>query len=719
GTSMGSIIGGLYALGYSADQLDSIIRSVNWDLVLSNSIPFNYIAYEEKGYYARYLAEFELANGKLQLPSGLIEGQVLGDNLTRFTWPSNKYTDFDEFPIPFRCVATDVSTGKPIVFKEGSLAKAIRASMAIPTAFTAVDLDTTLAVDGGVVDNFPVEEVINMGADIVIGVSVGDGLKSAYDLEGMSQILFQVSMLPSLTRMETLIEQCGIYIRPDLKDNSTASFGKYAEILDLGYAAGDAHRSDFRKLADSLGLTAKPVQGLKITDVRYKVGEIVVKGQDQSHSKLILSKLGIKVGDLISYNNLEKGIESVFGTTHFAKVASELEPVEGTDMYRLTLIVREKESTLMKAAFHYDNVFSAGIVLNLTFRELLGKSSRTILLGDISKNPKMRVDYLKYIGKKQNLALHATYDYSSEQIPNYNKGKLEDIEVSYENQLALGFITTQSLGHSFYVGGLYRLLNQKFKFNNITPEGLKNGQFNVASLDLNYQSNTLNDRNYPTFGKEIAVLGRFSFYNDYQVKYDKGVDVIYIPLDLFGTIIEWPLTEEDFNNLIIDPFTPDRYGTLSVRYRQFINVSPYFQLIPLISSGITISESPEGSLFYNYRIGGFQRVKYDDVPFVGLNTYEADYDNFFIGGLFLQNVILKNFFLKYGANLLLPHDHVPVNDLKSLGTKQFTDEAMLGYGAELTYKSFLGPVNLGLGNNTVDGRFRFYLSIGFSLNYSD
>lgn len=113
----------------------------------------------QKEYYSRYLFEFPFEKGKLKLPSGMIEGQTLSEVLSRYTWPAKNYKSFDEFPIPFRCVATDVSTGKPIIFKDGSLAKALRSSMAIPTAFTAVDLDSTLVVDGGVVNNFPVEEL--------------------------------------------------------------------------------------------------------------------------------------------------------------------------------------------------------------------------------------------------------------------------------------------------------------------------------------------------------------------------------------------------------------------------------------------------------------------------------------------------------------------------------------------------------------------------------
>ena len=259
GTSMGSIIGGLYSLGYNADQLDSIIRQIDWDLVLSNNIPYNYISFEEKQYYTRYLVSLSFKDGKLALPSGMIEGQMLGQVLNRYTWPAMKYDNFDEFPIPFRCVATDVSTAEPIIFKDGSLAEALRASMAIPTVFTAADLDSTLAVDGGVLDNFPVDVVKRMGADYVIGVNVSDeGLEKAKDIGSMTGILMQVAMFPSLKKVKSDIKKCDIYIKPDLKDYSTGSFSSYAEILELGYVAGEKARPKFHELAQEIGAHSQP-----------------------------------------------------------------------------------------------------------------------------------------------------------------------------------------------------------------------------------------------------------------------------------------------------------------------------------------------------------------------------------------------------------------------------------------------------------------------------
>ncbi|HPE55486.1 MAG TPA: patatin-like phospholipase family protein [Bacteroidales bacterium] len=719
GTSMGSIIGGLYALGYSADQLDSIIRSVNWDLVLSNNIPLNYIAYEEKEYYNRSIFEFQIEKGGLKLPSGLIDGQMLSENLTRFTWPAVKYDSFDDFPIPFRCIATDVSTGLPIVFKDGSLAKAIRSSMAIPTAFTAIDLDSTMVVDGGVVENFPVDEIIEMGADIIIGVSVGDGMKSAYDLSGMTDILFQVSMIPSLSKMDGQIEKCDIYIRPDLLTYSTGSFGNYEEILDLGYAAGELYRESFREIFEKYQFEPFVVKPLKVDHLHYNIVELDVKGNKRVKKELILSKLGIELGQDVYQGDIENGVREIFGTTNFSKVTYELTRLNEYDDYRLTIFTYEKNPATIKGSVHYDNVFSAGIVLNTTLRNIIGKSSRTIVTGDISDNPKFRLDYLKYMGFKQKFALNARYNFLNRKIPYYVEGALNDVTVSYLNSFSLGFITTQSLHHSLYAGATYEINNQKSKFNYIVPEGIKKGNFDFLRAELLYTINSANDRNYPTNGKELIIRGQTFLKSDYYLKFEKGVDTVFLQVDAGNQIYKIPFSEKDINDLIIKPATPGVYGQAEVRYKQYIPLNPATQIVPQASAGVTLSND-SSAIFSNFIIGGLQRINQSDITFMGLNYAEVDFENYIKGGLFLQNILLKNFYLKYGANILMHHEHVAIDQLEKIDLNNMINKnTVLGYGAEITMKSFLGPISLAVSRNSLDRHYRIYFAIGFSFNYTD
>ncbi len=718
GTSMGSIIGGLYALGYSADQLDTIVRSVNWDLVLSNSIPFEYIAYEEKEYYNRYLFEFPFVKGKLKLPSGMIEGQSLGEVLTRYTWPAKKYSTFDEFPIPFRCIATDVSTGKQIVFKDGSLSKALRSSMAIPTAFTAVDLDTTLAVDGGVVNNFPVEELFKMGADYVIGVAVSEGFQPAHEIENMASILMQVAMIPSSERIIKQKELCNIYIAPDLQGYSTASFGNYKEILDLGYKAGEDYRPVFHHLADSIGRNTEPFIPISLKPDSIVISSIHVKGNKLVTENLILSKLDIKPGHKVSRKDIETGIQRIFGTVNFKKVDYYLKPLDEDNHFELIVNTIESSPIILKGAVHYDNIFGIGIIANATLRNILGKSSRAIVLADFAENPKFKLDYLKYLGHKQHFAANFYYSFLNEQIPTYKNGQVNDVEVTRDQNFALGFMTTQSLKGSQYLGIGYQNLKQRVKYYDVIPEGINYGSFNFVKADFQHITNTLDNRNYPVKGKELFVNAHLYFANDYSISYDKGVDTISFPL-IEGSDVTIPLTEDEVNEYIVKPKTPGLYGTLQFGYKQLFHATDKFQIIPFASLGITIT-ADSLAVYNNFRIGGQQRVHYTDQNFIGLNYLEKDYPNYGVAGLVFQNVLFKKLFLKYGANLLLPYDAISVKNLDEFDfEKLFNENSMVGYGIEATLKSIIGPVSLGVSRNTRDNYFRYYFAVGFSFNYSD
>jgi NTE family protein len=712
GTSMGSIIGGLYSIGYTADQLDTIVRSINWDLVLSNNIQLNFISYEEKEFYNRYLLEFPVENWKLKLPSGMIEGQTLNEVLNHYTWPSNKYRSFDEFPIPFRCVATDVSTGKPIIFKDGSLAEAIRASMAIPTAFTAVDLDSTLAVDGGVVNNFPVEELFVMGADVIIGVNVGDGLIPAKKLEGMTDILFQVSMFKSLERLEEQKAKCNIYIRPELKEYGTASFSNYTEILKLGYISGEKNRPEFKALKEKYGLKEKNHKEISFTPEPIKISSVTITGNKWSSAKLVSNKLGIEENEEYSQGDIEEGIRRIFGINIFKKVNHYIRKEKKSDNYLLQIDLVEKPRILFKTALHHDNTFSTGITLNITLRDYLIKSSRFIIAGDVSKNPKFRFDYLQYIGSEQSKAFNFRYNFLKEQIPTYNEGQLEDVDITSEHNFNVGFLTTQQLEKCYFIGGGLKLLTQKFKFENVIPAEIKNGDFNNFKFETAYFINTMNDRNYPTRGKDLSFHGDLYLHSFYKIRFEKDVDSLN-----FGTTEFF--TEEEFNNEVVDPLTPGIYGLIQFRYASYLPLRPKNQLIPYFAAGLTLAGDDEG-VFDEFRIGGHQMVKSTDIRCLGLNYDEYDYDNFLLTGIHFQQILLNSLFLNVGADFLLPYEYISLKNLDTFdfGTA-FNEYSMLGYGAKLTYKSFIGPISGGVSRNTRDSYWRFYFALGFSFNYSD
>ena len=209
---MGSIIGGLYAIGYSADEIKQITLEADWDQLLSNKSSLDEVVIEEKDYYNRYISVLNINGYRIELPKGLIEGQKLSNLLSNLTRPVHNLNDFSQLPIPFACVATDIETGLRVILNSGSLARSMRASMAIPSIFTPVEMDGRLLVDGGLVRNFPVEENLEMGADYIIGVFVGNQLLSKDELKSPLSVLTQSAFMHASFDTEVQRKLVDIYI---------------------------------------------------------------------------------------------------------------------------------------------------------------------------------------------------------------------------------------------------------------------------------------------------------------------------------------------------------------------------------------------------------------------------------------------------------------------------------------------------------------------------
>ncbi len=712
GTSMGSVVGGLYAMGYSSDELEQIIRSIDWDLIISNRVGFETIAFEEKEYYNRYLLEFPIRNGKISLPSGLIEGQMLSEVLHYYTWPARKYHNFDEFPIPFRCIATDISTGEPVIFKEGYLHDALRSSIAIPTAFTAFQLDSTMVVDGGVVNNFPVDVVREMGADFVIGVNVSDeDFIKAEKLEGFAAILMQLSMAKSLGKTAENIKQTDIYIKPDLGPYGTASFDDFDAILKIGDVTGEKFYPQFKQVADSLGLSDH-AQGIGLDARPIRFENITVIGNSLFPTPLILSKLDLKAGDEVTRDQVQDGINRVFGMNGFYKVDYSLVPAsEGN--YSLQIRVKEKSSRLLNTSIHYDNQFSAGILVNYTARDMIGKSSRTVAVADISQNPKFRIDHYKYVGQAKKLAFNLRLNYLNQELPSYEDGEETSLSIVKNSRAEAQLISTSSLKESFSFGALYENNNSKVRLNSFFPEEIKNVYQSYIGARLRYYRNSQNDRNYPTRGAEGLLETVFNLKDWVGINLQSNVDSITFSAG--GEELKLPAS---FIDQLEDLVVPSPHATLYGRYSKFLSLGERIQFKPEIAGGLVISNDDGDKIFQDFYIGGYQNIRFGDTRFWGLNYAEVQTPNFIKVGAELQFIPLKKIYLRGGVNALGYSRQYPINET-DFPDNIFRDETYFGYGADISYNSILGPISFGVSSNTSDKKLRTYFSIGLSFNYSD
>lgn len=251
GTSMGAIVGGLYAAGYSTAELRDLALKTDWQSLIEDTPDRRRIPYRRKVDDLTYLTRWELgfSGGKLRMPSGLIAGHRLGTLLQVLALRAADTDDFDRLPLPFRAVAADIGTGETVVLRSGNLARALRASMAVPGLFSPVEVNGRLLVDGGVVANLPVDAARSMGAEVIIAVDLGEPLTAQERPDSIASILSRTSTFLTRLNVEQVLPSVNVLIRPDLGGHGLLSFSAAGEILPRGQAAAREQAAALAPLA--------------------------------------------------------------------------------------------------------------------------------------------------------------------------------------------------------------------------------------------------------------------------------------------------------------------------------------------------------------------------------------------------------------------------------------------------------------------------------------
>ena len=390
GTSMGAIIGGLYASGMSADELRDTILAVDWDDALTDEPARRHLSFRRKEEERRYRIDLDagLRRGRIRFPSGLRSGQKLGFLLQRLTLGSSAISDFDELPIPFRAVATDIHTGDPVVLDHGSLPTALRASMAIPGVFTAVELEGRTLVDGGISNNVPVDVVRAMGADVVIAVDLR--LPEPEEIESYVQIAGQLTTLLTQKNMEARLEQADIVIHPEIEGYTTLGFDKVGELVELGRV--EAGRSSAELLP--LAIPAEPYALHRAAQRRAAppppvVASVRFAGNQRVDERVLRPLVRVEPGETLDYLELDRSLLEIYGLGYFQQVSFTLEAETTGGGAVLVIHVLEKPwgPNYLKAGLTTSTGVEAGegqvdLLLNLTSAPLnrRGAELRTDLI---------------------------------------------------------------------------------------------------------------------------------------------------------------------------------------------------------------------------------------------------------------------------------------------------------------------------------------------------
>lgn len=713
-TSMGALIGGLYSIGYTGNELDSIARSLNWEDYLSDDLPMSKINMEEKDEYGKYLLELKSNKIAPSLPMGVIEGQNIMRLLNDLTFNVQHMQDFSEFKIPFKCFAADIVKGVPVEICEGSLAQALRTSMSIPTVFAPIDRDEMLLVDGGIVKNFPVEDVIDMGVDFVIGAnSSGYHLKKR-ELTSLFRVFEQMLNVSSTEDYQKQKDLCDILIdyseALNLEGLSSSDFNRAADIIDLGQRV----LNNFLPMLEDFAaeqkkfLVNQPSENKnwrENNEVKFEKFQVNV--EDNEYQSIIRNKIEFKDPNDATRYEINRAVDRVYGTRFFDRVYYYME-FEQDSTPKLVFKTEGAKKFAYKIGLHYDPELSAGIVANLTYRKLGKYTYRSTISLDISNNPKVRGGYQIYFGDS-GWWLNTEHFFSSIEQISYNRRKsLGSYNHLYSNDnvsvnWTIGQNNLVSMGTAFEFFNRKTSQKEEYRFA-IT----KSPYYNIH-LMIKMVRNTL-DRHYLP-NKGILAQAHFKYVpwgNGYITKYADPNE-----MDVDAAVLK---------------STPhfSAYAKLHLQYEQYIPLHKIFTLnyradlgMMFISHGLhgrTFDFSSQDAFF----LGGVDEREKERqqmlIPFLGNKEGYAQAYNFALISVAGQiqpinklYVIPKFSFLFYddGDSNIYGSNYVFPNQIKN-----HFKWAISG-GATIAYLTPIGPIKVSLSKATNHDKMIFYMALGY------
>lgn len=330
GTSMGGLVGGMYAMGMTPEEMTELVEATDWSAVLGGSTPYPEASFRRKQDRSEFASgiEFGLRDGGLRIPRGLNAGHTIGLIFDRAALPYDSVGSFDDLPIPFRSLATELGTGELVVFSGGSVSAALRATMSIPGMFTPVVDGDRLYADGGLLNNIPTDVVRRMGADVVIAVDIGTPLADPEDLDNLFGILSQSLTVTRIQNDRRNLELADIVLAPDLGDFTLLDFTDHAAIIARGYAGAEAGAEMLAGLA--LDEEQWP-QHLEARRARQESSvpiprEITVIGTSPAVAEGIGQQLANHLGRPVVAGDLERDLTRIVGNGRFASMGYRISP---------------------------------------------------------------------------------------------------------------------------------------------------------------------------------------------------------------------------------------------------------------------------------------------------------------------------------------------------------------------------------------------------------
>ena len=674
GTSMGAIIGGLYASGYNAKEIDSIFLDTDFDALLSDFIPRASKNFYEKRNEEMYAITLPFNKMRIGIPTAISRGMYNYNLLNKLTYKVRHVRDFNKLPIPFLCVATDIETGEEVLLNKGYLPQALLASGAFPTLFSPVEVDGKWLVDGGVTNNFPVEEIKKLGADFIIGVDVQDDLKDRKSLQDATKILGQISNLQMIDKMKQKIKMTDIYLKPDISNFGVISFDLGEAIVKKGEEAAYAVFDKLKAIGDSTA-TKKIFRPAPVDSLSIK--NIIINPLDNYTRSYVIGKLRFKQESRISYNDLRIGMDNITATQNFSSIGYSLERNENGMDDDLNLSLTENpNTTFLKFSLHYDGLYKSAILVNVTQKKTFLKNdivSADLILGD---NFRYNFDYYIDNGFYWSYGFKSKYNRFNRNVENdFNDGELltqfglKSINVDFSD------FTNQIYAQTIFVQKFLLGVGVEIKHLKIKSETLENVKPILENSD---------------YGSLFAYLKYDSFDNKFFPKtgwYFQGDFQTY-------------LYSSDYDNTF-EQFSVAK-GDLGFARRLFRKATVKIQAEAGFAIGGTSSQ------FFDFILGGYGFNTTNNFRhFYGYDFLSIAGDSYIKSAVTFDYEIFKKHHINFAANIANIEDNL-FETPDWIGKVQRTGYA-LGYG----YETIIGPIELKYTWSGEQPKGYLWINVGF------
>jgi NTE family protein len=651
GSSIGSIIGFLYSMGYSVDELENLIEEIDWDKIFVENIERVDRPMEEKLFSERYITSIPMESFRPKLPKGLISGQKAYMILKKYNWEARGIKDFDNFPIPFRPIATNLATGKSVVLNHGDITRAINASMAIPSLISPVEWKNMVLTDALASKNFPVDEVKEMGADIVIGVDIGAPLlRDVRDLNFL-EVLNQIQAFRGHDSTLEQRKKVDYLIEPEISSYSSTDFTKRKELIALGEEATYKIIDDLKNLSNPTRFKERKSIVKEKNLISYAlINDVKVNGLHSVGDDFVSAFLPKKFPILINQYMLDNMIKSMYAIGFFERIFYEI------DGDTLVFDFIEKEENYFNIGYNYqsfDGRSRTNIIFGATLNSFGVRGSKTVLDIAVSQYPKVRLTNFLYrgFGPFRKIGLISSFNYDRDTTFERNKDLTISEEIKYESNgidIFMGSIVGRK--NIYGVGFTYDMVRYN---QSETSNFIFSGEEDILSMYFKSTYDSYNKVSFPTSGSFINLELRAAL-DFLGAKEDNAFD--FYKIDYY------------FNKYF--PF-----GTRTV-----FNLGTAYEKIA--------GEKKAGR--YKPQIGGIVKSR-DKMDFYGMDSKGVKVDEYLTFVLGLRFEIMEKLFLKFVSNTVYFNNE-----------KDIDDSIYSGYGMSIGYDSFIGPIEVSVTNDVVN-----------------